>query len=361
MPQLEVVTSLLNRRTFPVVDTTDKSNIKDKVPRGYLFESISERTNALGKWYQDRDGYYLWSGGLKPVLDNVVLSKLGIDKIWADGETGDRANVAILDSGIASNCRDLTMAVGNNIAGGFENAGVRMKNFVVGSNTMNDDDGHGSHCAGLIASRNSKQIIGVAKGCNLFVGKISDKNTTPSVINMINGISWAAGLDPNSPQDIDIISISNGSLLNIPDMKPTVDEAISKGKIIVAAIGNKDPGSLGGGDYPAVFDGVFSVGATSADNNYETYSYQYPTLTISCPGTNIKSHWYDGTVQAITGTSQSTAICSGILALLVSKMKKRNASNFHDTIFSAILNSPTREQNGYKYRYIDPLKIYQTI
>jgi subtilisin family serine protease len=333
------------------------------------------------QWFFDGGNNYYWSGGvsLLSAVDSdsnpaAVVSKpeetindfikaLNIDKIWLAGETGNLATVAILDSGIALDCADLTNAVGLGVPGGFSNAGFRMKNFVVGSNTMEDDMGHGSSCAGLIASRNKNNIVGIAKDCVLYVGKISEANNGPSVANMIQGLRWAAGIEKDSPQDIDIISMSNTSLLNDPDMQPTIDEALKRNKILVFSIGNTaNKNNPTGGCFPAIFDGTISVGAVDLQNKFLDFTYQYDKLTICCPGLEVSSYWVSGAVSKESGTSQATAVCAGIIALLVSALKKKKVAAIPEKIKELLLASESdKASNGYSYKYIDPLKIYNSL
>jgi subtilisin family serine protease len=374
MASFKVTADELQVRMAPVEDFSDQGNIIGKLFRGALFESINEKTNHLGIWRQDVNQHWAWGGGMETVkpalpslppkeevaigirIENSLLTRLQIDQIWDTGETGDNAVVAILDSGIALNCPDLTDAVALNDTS-------RMKNFVTGSNTMDDDKGHGSHCAGIIASRNNLHAVGIAKGCKLYVGKITDSHNSPSVANMINGLRWAGGLEIDSPDDIDIISMSNGSLLNMPDMRPTIDEILAKGKIVVSSIGNRSPeSSPSGGTFPAKLNGVISVGAVDLDNVFQDFSFEFNNLTISCPGLNVFSYWINGDTQIKTGTSQSTAVCAGIIALLVSKLKKNGEANIQSRILNLLLNSNFKVNNdGFKYRFIEPIRLFNSI
>jgi subtilisin family serine protease len=374
MASLRVIASVANLRLAPVEDLKNKGNVIGKLVNGAPFESVNETTNKLGPWFQDVNGHWVWGGGLgivtaapsaptlKPEvtiavkIENSLLTRLQIDQIWNAGETGDKAVVAILDSGIALNCSDLTDAVALNDTS-------RMKNFVAGSNTMDDDKGHGSHCAGILASRNNLHAVGIAKGCKLYVGKITDSHNSPSVTNMIKGLRWAGGLEIDSPNDVDIISMSNGSLLNTPDMQPTIAEILAKGKIVVCSIGNRGPQSLpSGGTFPAMINGVISVGAVDLDNAFQDFSYEFNNLTISCPGVNIFSYWINGDTHIETGTSQSTAVCAGIIALLVSKLKRVGESNIQSKIFNLLLNSNFKVNNdGFQYRFIEPIKLFNSI
>lgn len=382
MAQLIVKAKKLNKRRIIPTFLPDPDNIVGVVKQDFIFEGeqvpTSELPNpGLGTWYKDRDAHFYWGGAVMEIapsspqeshtsvvvrIDNPLFSKLQIDRIWSDGETGDLATVAVLDSGFASRCSDLVDALANGVPGGITNASHRMKNFVPGSTTMEDDQGHGSHCAGLIASRNIQHAVGIAPGCKLYVGKITDSLHNPSGDTMLKAIRWAAGLESDSPQDVDIISMSCGSLLNIPDMKPTIDLALSKGKILVFSIGNRDPESLPlGGNFPALFDNVVSVGSASFDNEFEAYSYQSPNLTIACPGTNVVSYWTGGNTRFETGTSQSAAICSGVIALLVSKLKKKGVGNIQKTVRDLLLTSSTKTTNGFVFRILEPMKLYDSI
>ncbi|MDB5134874.1 MAG: family serine peptidase [Mucilaginibacter sp.] len=402
MAQLKVVIDQLNQRNSIPASLPDPDSIVGVVNNGYTFQgtlvgAADIPNSALGTWYVDTNNFYYWGGGLvdldggdtntvvnsggndqdeivsgpnpgrgdmTPEPTNSIILSLQINKIWELNETGQNAIVAILDSGIALNCPDLSDAVGNGVNGGLASAGFRMKTFIEGDVSVNDDIGHGSHCAGLIASRNTEQSIGIAKGCSLYVGKIVNASTDFSASTIISGIRWAAGLDDGSPQDIDIISLSGGSLLNVPDMQPTIEEALSKGKILVFSIGNRDPLSLPqGGTYPALFDEVISVGAIDFENVFQDYSYQSSNLTIACPGTGILSYWLQGDTNTVKGTSQAAAICSGVIALLVSKLKKKgfNAKEIQDKIKKALLSSPTSSINEYTYRYLTPLQLYESL
>ncbi|HEY5371522.1 MAG TPA: glycoside hydrolase family 25 protein [Hanamia sp.] len=77
MAQLKVIVNKLNRRTGPVTDMNDKSNIIGTVPMGFIFESKGQIMNGLGTWYSDSDGYYYWGNGLI-VINASVLSMFNI-------------------------------------------------------------------------------------------------------------------------------------------------------------------------------------------------------------------------------------------------------------------------------------------
>lgn len=339
----------------PVGSTTDAPDVAGSTPA----ESTTDAADVPGSTPADAPGTAIDATVAGVRVTSPIIASLGIDQIWADGESGDLAKVAILDSGIALNCPDLTQAIGTVPRNGT----APMKNFLQNSPSMDDDYGHGSHCAGLIAARNRQHVVGVAPASQLYVGKIRDARTNVSIPTLLEGIRWAAGLEPDSPQDIDIISISHGSLLNRPDMQPVINQALAKNKILVCAIGNRAPGGVPtGGFFPAVLPGVIAVGAVDLQHNFLSFNYEFDRLTICCPGENIFSYGVQGVLEQQSGTSQATAICAGVIALLVSRLKKRRATNIPQTIMRLLLSSESRTtDNHYRYRFLNAIKLYRTI
>lgn len=135
MAQLEVIVNKLNRRSGPVADMSDKSNIEGTVPKGYVFESHFQITNQLGIWYADRDGYYYWGNGLVVMnassasnfrikdlpLNLPPLCKLGID-VSHDNDIADWS--AIKKAGVSFTYIKISEGVGSpdNAARGHANA-----------------------------------------------------------------------------------------------------------------------------------------------------------------------------------------------------------------------------------------------
>lgn len=70
MAQLKVIVNKLNRRRTPITDFSEKGNVSGTVFRGFQFVSINTEINALGTWYQDRDGNFYWGGGLAIISQN---------------------------------------------------------------------------------------------------------------------------------------------------------------------------------------------------------------------------------------------------------------------------------------------------
>ncbi len=165
-----------------------------------------------------------------------------------------------------------------------------------------DDNGHGTHCAGIVAGKDT----GVAPGCTLYAVKVLDDYGRGSEADVIAGLEWVI------EQGIDIASLSLGSAGASRAFGEVCERAYSEGMFIVAAAGNESRGP----SYPASFgESVIAVAATNSDKEHPRFSNIYPTNDISAPGVNIYSTYPDKRYLELTGTSMATPHVAGALAL----------------------------------------------
>jgi len=185
----------------------------------------------------------------------------------------------------------------------------------------NDRDCHGTHCAGLIAARSSHHKVGVAPEAKLLIGKISENG----YLNDGGAIRKALEEFLKPEYDFDIISISATIIQEDLEMKSLMDEHLKKNRIIVAAIGN-DASSKNSKfkRYPGYFDNCIAVGACESNLSISPYTYSPEKVTTFCYGSAVGSFRKHHFPETLSGTSQATAVVSGICALLISYLKKRN-------------------------------------
>ena len=175
----------------------------------------------------------------------------GVDRVDADvlhsnGETGDGADVAIIDTGIDDDHPDLQANVG---------AG---KAYVdcSGSNCnepWSDDDNHGTHCAGIAdAVDNSEGVIGVSTTATLHALKVLDNSGSGSFSDV------AAAIEYTADQGWDVGSLSLGASSGSSTVKDACQYAYDNGVLLVAAAGNDGPCS-DCVEYPAAYSTVVAV------------------------------------------------------------------------------------------------------
>ena len=220
------------------------------------------------------------------------------------GLTGKGVKIALIDTGVNEKHPDL------NIAGGVS--------FVEYTKSYEDDNGHGTHVAGIIgALDNDIGTVGVAPDAELYAIKALDAAGNGRQADMIAGIEWAIN------HQVDIINISITSKEGSTALKQELEKAYSKGILIVAAAGNTlKPLPLGTDIlYPARYPSVIGVGSIDQNGQHSSFSYTGDSLEVVAPGNKIYSTYYNPLTDTEddyaydTGTSMATPFVTGTLAL----------------------------------------------
>lgn len=227
----------------------------------------------------------------------------GVDRIdaeWTWSATrGAGINVAVIDTGIDADHPDLAA----NIKGGVNY--VRARGYV-DPNRWDDDNGHGSHVAGIIgAVDNAIGAIGVAPECSLYALKVLNKSGMGYTSDIIAAIQWAVA------NGMDIANLSLGSNSPSEAEQLACDTAAAAGLLIVAAAGN-DGGAV---DYPGAYSSVIAVAATNSADAVPSWSSNGPEVDIAAPGVSVFSCYKNGGYATMSGTSMATPHVAGTLAL----------------------------------------------
>ena len=231
-----------------------------------------------------------------PEVIDWGVSQVAAPVAWAAGNTGKGVKVAVIDTGIAAH-PDLTIAGGVSLI----------------SRSYADDNGHGTHVAGIIAAKDNEiGTVGVAPDAQLFAVKALDRKGSGTTSDVVAGIDWAIS------NDMDIINMSLGSTYYSEALELAVDKAYELGILVVAAAGNTGTAdtSAQNVDYPARFESVIAVAATDKDNLRAYFSSTGTEVEVSAPGVKIKSTYLNKGYATMSGTSMATPIVAGDLALL---------------------------------------------
>ena len=229
--------------------------------------------------------------------------------------------------------------------------------FANNDDNADDDQGHGTHCAGIIAAKNegTDGMVGVSE--TLAAGKIKimpikvlAANGSGSTANINKGVRWAMA------NGADVISMSLGGGMDFKDLtsangteSSVIRDAINAGIIVVVAAGNENC-PLGGvceqsslfvlsktiDEYtvlPCSYNGTICVGASDPDVTVASYS-NYPSAKskgvdpvttsnsnkrtspdIIAPGSQIYSTYNDGAYRFLDGTSMATPLVAGLAGI----------------------------------------------
>lgn len=266
-------------------------------------------------------------------------------EIWKETK-GKGMKVAVLDTGCDTNHPDL-------------------KERVIGGRNFTDDDqsnpdiytdynGHGTHVAGTIAAQeNDAGVIGVAPEADLLIVKVLNKNGSGQYAWIIKGIQYAI------EEKADIISMSLGGPVDVPELHDAVREAVEKGILVVCAAGNEGDGDHSTDEfaYPGCYNEVISVGAVNLELDPSEFTNSHNEVDCVAPGEEILSTYLNGKYATLSGTSMAAPHVSGALALIKVYANEHFGRELTEPELYAQLirrtvplgNSPKLEGNGLVY------------
>lgn len=255
------------------------------------------------------------------------VEHIGSAPAHAAGVRGAGVKVAIIDTGIDYVHDDpddspyvVDPEFSSNYRGGYD--------FVNDDADPLDDNGHGTHVAGILAAeKNGYLVVGVAPAVDLYALKILDANGEGDVSNLILALQWA--LD----NDIDVVNMSLGTHEQSPALAAAVQSAGAQGLLMVAASGNVNPLSwqelLFGCPvaYPGAYPEVLSTTFTNGNDALTGFSCTGPEVDFAAPGEQVFSTVPTGSCMFCTpygysaqsGTSMASPHLAGTVALLLSQ------------------------------------------
>lgn len=221
------------------------------------------------------------------------IDYMEVQQYW-DSTNIDSVKVGIVDTGISLNHPDLV----DNVKGGF--------NTINNNKSANDDNGHGTFVAGIVAAANNEiGVVGMVPDVDLYAIKVLDSNGNGYLSDIIEGIEWAINNDMN------FLNLSFGNGNNSESLHEIIIKAYDSGITMVAAAGN-NYGRYS--DYPAAYPEVMSIGAINKDGDVAVFSAT-TGVDIFAPGVEIYSTYKDGLYTNMDGTSFASPHVCGKLIL----------------------------------------------
>ncbi|MFW5887197.1 MAG: S8 family serine peptidase [Bacteriovoracia bacterium] len=328
--------TFLKQFFFVVAPLTATPGIPDDT-----FYSLPTNEDNASKWWALRhiNAFEVWNEG----FTNCNTSSWG---------TADKPlRIGILDSGVDLDHPDLV----NNLNTTLD------KDFVNDDDNADDDYGHGTHVAGIIAAQgnNSTGIAGVCWDAEIVAIKVLDDAGEGSLSDIIKGIDYA------NQNDIQITNHSYGiAITKSPDqwetylfnedqsmypLSTSIQNSADKGFLMFAASGNSGENNdellMIPANYSKFISNMISVGAVDPSNNLAYFSnYGTETVDIVAPGLEIMGTYIkkeDGDTDwtpiysAQTGTSMSTPILAGAAAMLWSIKPDATAEQIRNALLTS--------------------------
>lgn len=318
--------------------------IKYSLPmiNAYVVEVYENKINDLVK-NEDVFAYEMdthITAQMRRVSDIIELQWAHDRRIYGEG-----IGVAIVDTGIWPHA-DFTNG-GNRIVGFYD--------VINGRESPYDDNGHGTHVAGIVGGSGKAsggRYIGIAPKCKLIGVKVLNEKGDGNISDVLAGLQWI--VDNKEKYNIRVVNISVGATTESEVDESSmlvrgVNAVWDEGIVVVVAAGNNGPNPMTI-SIPGISRKVITVG--SSDDNYmidsrgnkkKDYSGRGPTAAcikkpdVIAPGSDIISCGASKNIKANTssnrrpyrrrsglytrksGTSMSTPVVSGAIALLLSK------------------------------------------
>ena len=239
------------------------------------------------------------------------ITRIGANKVWDSG-SGSGVTVAVIDTGIQLTHPDLSA----NIVSGYD--------FVNNDSNATDDNGHGTHVAGIVASTmNDTGNVGASYSAKLMPIKVLNESGYGYLSDVAKGIYYAAD---NSAR---VINMSLGTSYDSDTLARAVQYATNKGVLLVAAAGNDSSSPC---LYPAAYSSVICVVAIDQYNKLASFSNIGGEL--AAPGVSNYSTYINSSYAKLSGTSMASPHVAGSAALVMSVCTECSTSEVRELLRS---------------------------
>jgi len=291
----------------------------------------------------------------------------GVDRVDGDRSSAISGNgigavdadIAIIDSGIDLTHPDLNV--------------YRDVSFVYGANSGNDDNGHGTHVAGIAAAKdNLEGVVGIAPGARLWAVKVMDSTGSGLTSTIIAGIDYVT----QHANEIDVANLSFGCKCHSNALDLAIHNSVAAGITYVVSAGNSasDASAFSPSNHPdvisvsAIADSDGKCGGLGPstkygnDDTFASFSNYGSVVDMAAPGVNIYSTYKGGTYATLSGTSMASPHVTGAAALYKSSHLGASPSEVKQALMG-MESSPSTvcDGNGHGYFSGDPDNIHEPL
>jgi thermitase len=267
---------------------------------------------------------------------------------WTKTTGSEKVVVAVLDSGVDYNHPDLEKNMWERppIIMKYNDPDIGTIEDLHGYNALDnsadpmDDNGHGTHCAGIIGAEgeNSIGIAGVNWTVQIMPLKFMNAGgfgTTKDAIEAINYVIDRKKAGVN----VRIISASWGSTQKSRALEDVIRKAYENDILFVAAAGNASVNNDSQPHFPSSYNvpNVISVAALDRNDKLASFSNYGPkSVAIGAPGVQILSTWLGDEFEEKSGTSMATPVVAGVAALMLAQDPKLTVDQLRSRILASV-------------------------
>ncbi|UVI32158.1 S8 family peptidase [Paenibacillus spongiae] len=312
----------------------------------YVFRSTRKDAQSMMNYFKKNwnpyyvEPHYLYltneTAGAAPIVPNDVLYHdyqwnlpvIETEKGWGVSKGSDKVLVAVLDTGVQTDHPDLA---------GKLHAGT---NIVTPGEAPEDDVGHGTHVAGIIAAvvNNSEGVAGLSWYNKVLPVKVLDSSGAGSTYSVAEGIIWA------TDNGAKVINMSLGNYAEAEFLHDAIKYAFDRDVVLIAASGNDNTERPG---YPAAYPEVFAVASTDPDGSKSSFSNYGDYIDVAAPGASIASTYPGSQYAALSGTSMASPHVAALAGLIRSINPKLTNTQVMDIMRNSAHDLGTKGKDKY--------------
>lgn len=287
---------------------------------------------------------------LNNVGQNGGKKRADIDalKAWTKTQGSEDVVVAVLDTGVDYTHKDLVANMWlrpDNVPqytddelGSFDD----LRGYDADANAPDpmDDNGHGTHCAGIIGAEgdNDEGIAGINWRVQIMPLKFLGRGGFGSTKNAIEAINYAIDRKQKGV-NVRVINASWGSTQYSRALEDAIRAAGEQGILFVAAAGNNGTDNDKRAHYPSNYNlpNVISVAALDRTDTLASFSnFGVKTVHVAAPGREILSTWLGDEYREASGTSMAAPQVSGVAALILAAEPKLSVEKLRERILKSV-------------------------
>jgi subtilisin family serine protease len=290
------------------------------------------------QWALNNDGK---NGGKEKADINALLA-------WTKTKGNNNVVVAVLDSGVDYTHTDLITNIWTrpDRIPQYKDDELGTINDLHGFNAADnaadpmDDNGHGTHCAGIIGAEgdNSEGIAGINWNVEIMPLKFMGRGGFGTTKDAIEAINYAVQRKRDGV-NVRVINASWGSTAYSKALEDAIRAAGEQGILFVAAAGNDSGNNDKRPHYPSNYNlpNVISVAATDKNDMLTSFSnFGIKTVHIAAPGKDILSTWLKDSYREASGTSMAAPQVVGVAALILSVEPKISVEKLRERILKSV-------------------------
>lgn len=323
-------------------------NHLDALPEGISKEEFLKHRPMNEKLPNDpqfEDQWALYNTGQE---GGKAKADIHVLEAWKKNTGSDKVVVAVLDSGVDYTHQDLAANMWfrpDNVPE-YQDEELGTFNdehgFDAADNASDpmDDNGHGTHCAGIIGAEgdNDEGIAGVNWNVSIMPLKFLGRGGFGTTKDAIESINYAIDRKQHGV-NVRVINASWGSTSYSKALEDAIKAAGDAGILFVAAAGNNGTNNDNRPHYPSNYDlpNVISVAATDRNDQLTSFSnFGVKTVHIAAPGKDILSTWLGDDYREASGTSMATPQVAGVAALILANEPNLTVAQLRERLLKSV-------------------------